>query len=77
MLSGTVCTLYVMGRSDNMSAPNYYVQRIKDFDPKQLEKRIKMMEDGGFTKVSDGREFKAWSGRVEYYAVMRRDLNET
>lgn len=66
-----------MGRSDNMSAPKYYVQRIKDFNKRELSKRVKMMEDGGFVKVSEGKEFKAWSGRVEYYAVMRRNLNET
>ncbi len=57
-----------------MSAPQYYVQRIRDFNLGALKKRIRMMESGGFTVVSEGKEFKAWSGRVEYYAVMRRDL---
>ncbi len=59
-----------------MSAPQYYVQRIKDFNLAALKRRIRMMEDGGFEVVSEGKEFRAWSGRVEYYAVMRRDLRD-
>ncbi len=59
-----------------MSAPKYYVQRIKDFNFNELKKRIRMMEDGGFVMISDGKEFKAWIGKVEYYAVMRRSLND-
>lgn len=55
-----------------MSGTPYYVQTVKDYNQHELNKRVRMMEENGFVKVREGKEFHALMGKNKYFVVMRK-----